>query len=66
VSALTQSQWKEFEDAGEFPPDDAVDETVRDLFAALNRTNHALKAVLRNKSVRDADEIISDNERILS
>ena len=63
---LTRSQWKEYKDAGQFPPDDAIEDTVQDLFESLEFTTAALRAILASKPVRYADEVIVHNDKILS
>jgi hypothetical protein len=63
---LTKSQWKEFEDAGEIPDQDSIDQTVQALHEALEETNRVLQAVLSNKPVRNADEVIVHNDKLLN
>lgn len=63
---LSKSQWKEFQDAGETPDIDLTDATVSQLFGALEETSLALQAAICGKPVRNADEIISANQKILN
>ena len=63
---LTKSEWIEFADASEMPSDDLIDFTVSALYESLARTNTALQNVLSMESVRDADEIITANNKLLS
>lgn len=63
---LTKSQWKEFEDAGEIPDQDSIDQTVRALHEALEETNRVLQAVLSGNPVRNADEVIVHNNKLLN
>jgi hypothetical protein len=63
---LTKSQYQEFIDAGEFPADTAIENTLIALYEALAETNSALQAVLSSNPVRNADEIIARNNVFLS
>jgi len=65
MKSLTRSQWQEFIDAGEFASEELVEATIQTLFLQLEHTNKALQSVLASVPVRDADEIISANEKFL-
>lgn len=63
---MNKTRWTKYVEIGEWPDESDLVELVDTLFDALARTNTTLQKVLSLNPVRDADEVIESNNRILA